>query len=257
MTSTSSEITPLVLTFNEAPNLARTLAKLAWAKEIIVLDSYRTDETLDLVRKFPQARVAERAFDNHADQWNYGIAQVRTGWVLSLDADYLLSDGFVEELRAFSPQCVENAWFAPFRYCIGGRPLRGTLYPPRAVLFRKSTATYRAAGHTQELAFDGPSGRFKSFIFHDDRKALERWLREQSRYARIEAGHLLGTAPARLNRPDRIRRRVVLAPFLVLGYTLLGKGLILDGWPGWYYVFQRTLAEVLLSLYLIEAKLKH
>jgi hypothetical protein len=47
----------------------------------------------------------------------------------------------------------------------------------------------------------------------------------------------------------------VFAPFLVFFYTLLGKGLIFDGWPGWFYVFQRTYAEVLLSLRRIEQKL--
>jgi hypothetical protein len=58
-----------------------------------------------------------------------------------------------------------------------------------------------------------------------------------------------------LNARDRIRCRVVLAPAFVLFYTLLGNGLILDGWPGWYYAFQRTLAEMLLSLRLMESKL--
>jgi hypothetical protein len=55
---------------------------------------------------------------------------------------------------------------------------------------------------------------------------------------------------------DRIRRQIIFAPALIFFYTLFGKGLIFDGWPGWYYVFQRTLAEVLLSLRLIEQKLK-
>jgi hypothetical protein len=59
-----------------------------------------------------------------------------------------------------------------------------------------------------------------------------------------------------LNLPDRLRRKIIIAPFLVFFYTLIFKGLILDGWPGWYYVFQRTLAEMLLSLKLIEQKLK-
>jgi glycosyltransferase involved in cell wall biosynthesis len=51
-----SAITPLILTFNEAPNLRRTLEWLRWAQQIIVVDSFRTDETLDIVKTFPQAR---------------------------------------------------------------------------------------------------------------------------------------------------------------------------------------------------------
>src|SRR6266566_8588368 len=57
------------------------------------------------------------------------------------------------------------------------------------------------------------------------------------------------------NFADRLRRWVVPAPFLVFFYTLFVKGLILDGWPGWYYVLQRTLAETVLSLRLMEARL--
>ena len=54
---------------------------------------------------------------------------------------------------------------------------------------------------------------------------------------------------------DRIRKTIVLGPPAVLLYTLFARGVILDGWAGWYYAFQRALAEALLSLRLIEAKL--
>ena len=56
--------------------------------------------------------------------------------------------------------------------------------------------------------------------------------------------------------PDKLRRKMVVAPFLVFFYTLLVKGLILDGWPGWFYVFQRTFAEIMLALRLLEKKLE-
>jgi hypothetical protein len=54
---------------------------------------------------------------------------------------------------------------------------------------------------------------------------------------------------------DRIRKKIVLAPLLVCFYTLFGQRLILDGWSGWFYVWQRTLAEMVLSLRLTEQKL--
>src|SRR5438132_6116725 len=93
-----SEITPLVLTFNEAPNIRRTLERLTWAKEILVVDSFSADETLDIIREFPQTRVLQRKFDNHTNQWNFGLDQVQTEWVLSLDADYVLSPELVDEI---------------------------------------------------------------------------------------------------------------------------------------------------------------
>ena len=97
------QITPLILTYNEAPNIERTLSRLKWAREIVVIDSFSTDETCDLARKLPQTRILQREFDSFAQQCNFGLQQIRTEWVLSLDADYLLSEGFVAEVKDLKP----------------------------------------------------------------------------------------------------------------------------------------------------------
>ena len=70
----------------------------------------------------------------------------------------------------------------------------------------------------------------------------------------IEAKKLLETPDRDLSWGDRIRKRKVLAPFIILIYCLIIKGGIFDGWQGWYYAFQRTLAELLLSIHIIEAE---
>jgi glycosyltransferase involved in cell wall biosynthesis len=248
-------VTPLILTFNEAPNLQRTLERLAWAKEILVLDSFSTDDTLDIARSFLQVRIVQREFDCHTAQWNFGMEQCRSEWVLSLDADYVLTLELEAELREFQPRGGVVAFQAQFVYCINGRPLRGTLYPPRIVLFRKSCARYMQDGHTQVLRVDGPIAWLAGKIHHDDRKPLTQWLWSQDRYAQLEVEKLLARPISELRLQDRLRRRIIFAPGLVFFYTLFAKGLILDGWPGWFYVLQRTYAELLLSLRLLEAKL--
>src|ERR1700733_1180828 len=144
-----NQITPLILTFNEAPNIRRTLEKLTWAKEIIVVDSFSTDETLEIIKSFPQARVIQRKFDAHAVQWNFGLEQCKTEWVLALDADYILGNDLISELKKFEAQTDVVAYFARFKFCVCGRPLRGTLYPPRAVFFQKNKCHYEQDGHTQ------------------------------------------------------------------------------------------------------------
>lgn len=70
----------------------------------------------------------------------------------------------------------------------------------------------------------------------------------------IEVEKLRATPVHKLSWGDRIRKQKVLAPFIILFYCLIFKGGILDGWHGWYYAFQRLLAEVLLSIRLIEAE---
>jgi glycosyltransferase involved in cell wall biosynthesis len=254
--NSSGQITVLILTFNEAPNLRRTLEKLAWAREILVVDSFSTDETLDIARSFPSVRVVQRKFDDHTSQWNFGIDQTGTPWVLALDADYLLAQDFAAELPDLAESIGVSAYYARFRYCVFGRPLRATLYPPRAVLFRKDQCRYVPDGHTQRLQIQGRTGFLPGTIDHDDRKSLSQWLWAQDRYASLEAAKLTTTPADQLSRQDRVRQKLIFAPLLVFMFTAFGKGLIFDGWPGWYYVFQRTLAEIILSLWLIEQKLK-
>ena len=88
-------ITPVLLTFNERPNIGRTLSHLDWADEIVVVDSGSNDGTLDVLRQNPKVRVYERKFDTHAGQWRYAITEtnISTPWILRLDADYQISPG--------------------------------------------------------------------------------------------------------------------------------------------------------------------
>jgi hypothetical protein len=72
---------------------------------------------------------------------------------------------------------------------------------------------------------------------------LSGWIRAQGRYATIEGRYLLATPVAQLKFPDRLRRKVVLAASLMFFYLLFARGLLLDGWPGWFYMCQRTIAD--------------
>lgn len=252
----TDSLTVLMLTFNEAPNLERTLARLEWAREILIVDSFSTDATLEIARQFPQVRVVQRKFDDFASQCNFALQQIQSEWVLSLDADYVLPEELGAEICQLNPLEGVVGYHAGFRYCIHGHPLRASLYPPRTVLYRRAAAKYKMDGHSHQVQVNGKIAELKNSIDHDDRKPLDRWLAEQNRYALAEAKHLREIPVAQMNRADRLRRRIVFAPLLVFLFTTFGKGLILDGWPGWYYVFQRTLAEILLSLRLIENKLE-
>ena len=87
------QITPLILTYNEAPNISRALGGLGWAKEIVVVDSFSDDETVQIASSFPNVRVIQRIFDCHRNQWEFGLKEtgISTPWVLALDADYIVT----------------------------------------------------------------------------------------------------------------------------------------------------------------------
>ena len=221
-----------------------------------MVDSFSTDETLEIVKSFPQARIVQRKFDTFAGQCNFGLGEIKTEWVLSLDADYVLSDDLNREIAQLKSENDIAGYRAGFTFLIYGHRLRASLYPPRTVLYRKSAATYHDEGHGHRVQIKGNVVDLRATVYHDDRKPMERWLGEQNKYALIEAKALISTPPEKLNFPDRIRRRIILAPILIFFYTLFAKGVILDGWPGWFYVFQRTVAEAILSLRLLQMKLE-
>jgi glycosyltransferase involved in cell wall biosynthesis len=250
------EITPVILTYNEAPNIARTLDRVVWARRVVVIDSGSNDETLEIIRSYPQAEAIHRPFDDCASQWNFANAQVDRGWVLSLDADYELSDSLVAELRGLHPTATVSGYRARFVYRIFGRSLHGSLYPPRTVLYRKDRAYYRNEGHTQQLVITGEVMPLSGVIFHDDRKPLARWVGSQRRYAQQEADYLLAADRNSLGHIDRLRLRGWFTPLAVLLYTLFFKGCVFDGWTGWYYVLQRVFAETLIALEIVERRLR-
>jgi glycosyltransferase involved in cell wall biosynthesis len=245
------QITPLILTYNEENNINRTLEKLKWASKIIVIDSYSTDKTLEILSQYPQVEVFPRKFDTHATQWNYGLEKVATEWVLSLDADYIVTDALITEIKNLSPNFSIDGYFAKFKYCVFGKPLRGTILPPRQILFRKDKAIYIDDGHTQLLNNQGKSSQLSAYIHHDDRKPIDRWFLSETKYSVLEAEKLLNTPQNELDLGDKIRMQKLLAPIIVPLYYLILKGGILDGWRGCYYVFQRIVAEILLSMRLI------
>jgi len=260
------QITPLILTYNEAPNIGRTLQALAWARDIVVVDSFSDDETLEIASSFPQVRVYQRAFDSHRNQWEFGLREtgITTPWVLALDADYFVPSEAVAELQTLRPDASTAGYRAKFLYCIHGKKIHSGIYPPVTVLYRRAAAAYVQDGHTQRVVVDGRLEELRARLLHEDRKSLRRWLDSQARYAALERDRIVKRQREALNHDllngealnfrDRVRLWFVVAPVAMLFYCLIVRGGIFDGWPGFYYAFQRTLAELILSLYLLDSR---
>jgi len=246
------QITPVILTRDEEANIGRTLEHLRWAREIVLVDSFSSDATVEIARRHPNVRVFQRAFDDHATQWTFGMQQVATSWLLTLDADYVLTEELVRELESLRPGNVRG-YRTPFLYAIAGKLLRTSLYPPRIVLAAKEHAAFVQDGHTQRLIVDGPIVDLRSAIVHDDRKDFKRFVARQKIYMRQEAVKLRTADSRSLNLAARVRKLIVIAPLAVLVHTLFVKGLILDGLPGLRYTWERFVAELILSRELLRA----
>jgi glycosyltransferase involved in cell wall biosynthesis len=252
------KISVIILTSNEAQNIARTLDALSRFSEIVIVDSGSIDETVEIVGRFANTRVVTRTFDSHARQWNHGLTSsgIRRPWILALDADYVVSSALVDEIAALQPESVVAGYRVPFRYCVCGRTLSASLYPPALALYRREQAKYIQQGHTQRALVNGSVRQLKAYICHDDRKPFARWIAAQQRYAKLEADYLTSAQQGELRLVDRLRLMAVPVPFLVFLYTLFVKRCLFDGWPGWLYVLQRTLAETMIAAEIIEKRLR-
>ncbi len=256
-TGFGSNVTALILCYNELPNIERMLQRLHWVSRIVVVDSGSDDGTLEVLARHPQVHCVHRTFDNHASQANFGLHDtgIATEWVLALDADFILTEELVSEMMALDPAADIAGFVTRFTYCISGRPLRGTLYPSLTTLFRRSAGRYEQFGHAHRLQLTGRGVTLQGRVLHDDRKPLSRWLWSQNLYAGMEVRRLLGHSGETLRLQDRLRSMMFVTPWLVPLYCLtVGRGL-LDGLPGLCYALQRGVAEAIIAMKLIEARL--
>lgn len=249
------QLTVMVITFNEEDNIARTLDSVSWADRILVIDSGSTDGTLAMISHYQQVEIMTRHFTTFAEQCNFGLDHITSEWVLSIDSDYVLPIKAQHSIHMAMMSDTSKAFQASFDYLVAGQAVKGSILPPRTVLYKKEAAHYVDDGHGHRVQIDGNVGYLPFRIAHDDRKSLSRWAASQISYARIEAEKLVTSSADSLSLQDRIRQLIVIAPGAVFLLVYLFRGAFLSGWRGLFYAGQRFFAELLLSLFLIDQRL--
>lgn len=175
-----------VITKNEEANIARTLKSVAWADELIVVDSGSTDNTIEIARSFG-AKIFHEPWKGYGGQMNSAIDKCSSSWIFSLDADEELTPALSAEIRdllAGSPQFP--AYYVPRLNLIFGRWMRhGGLYPDHKLrLFQRGTA--RLPEDTEPHAtpkWDGPFGTLKGDLLHYQYPTLSLYIEHMDRYS--------------------------------------------------------------------------
>ena len=147
-------ISVLILTFNEEHNLSACLESVRWSDDVLVLDSFSTDNTVEIA-KAAGARVLQNRFLNFADQRNFGIEQggLKHEWILHLDADEVVPAELKEELLRKIQTDQQDAYRIPSKMMFQGRWLRNILRDvslPYQVRFgRREKLKFLQVGHGQ------------------------------------------------------------------------------------------------------------
>jgi glycosyltransferase involved in cell wall biosynthesis len=261
-------ISILILTCNEQDNLPVCLDSVAWADDVLVLDSFSTDRTLDIARS-RGVRVLQNRFVNFAEQRNFGLAhgELKHNWVLHLDADERVTSELKEEMFATVASAKKDAYAMSSKIIFQGRWLRHAgLYPSYQVrLGRRDKLGFAQFGHGQrENLPPGRIGRLRESLVHENfSKGLEHWFEKHNRYSTAEARHCLdGHRESKLDWPalvggDALRRRrlfkdisirLPFRPALRFGYMYFAKLGILDGVPGFHYCRLLAIYEYMVTL---------
>jgi glycosyltransferase involved in cell wall biosynthesis len=228
-----------IVTLNEERNLARTLASVSFADEIIVVDSNSTDRTAEIARSFG-AKVFLRPWPGFAAQKNFAIEQCSGDWILSLDADEEMSPELRTQLRRLLPtNPPADAYFIKRRNLFLGRWVRrGGYYPdPKLRLFRRSAANFSHPPHFEErpvhetVVFDGESATLDFDLIHHAYPTLEDYLEHMDRYSTLGAQLLVDQG--RVSRSiSAFYWNVFVVPRLSFVYNYVLRLGFLDGREG-------------------------
>jgi len=247
-------VSVLIMTLNEEVNLPACLASLDWCDDIVILDSYSSDRTVEIA-KAAGARVFQRAYDTEDRQRMYGITEIkfRHDWVYTPDADEITPPDLRDEMLAIAsdPERPEVFFKARYKNMFMGRWIRhASLYPTWITrLVRPDRVRFERSVHSR--ASGGPEGALQAhFIHYSFNKGLEAWYDKHNRYSSAEAdlsasrllerkidwGGILSTVPERRRRALKsLSYHMPFRPGLRFLYMYLLRGGFLDGKPGYLY----------------------
>jgi glycosyltransferase involved in cell wall biosynthesis len=235
-----AKVSVTVITLNEAAHIDACLAAVAWADDVLVVDSGSTDGTADLARA-KGARVIVRDWPGYAAQKNFAAGEAKYDWILSVDADERVTPELAAEIRQMLATEPEPAGFRIPRVAWHlGRWIRTTdWYPdPQLRLYDRRRARWKPRRVHESVTADGAVGRLRHELQHYTYRDLSHQQATIDRYSTLAAEEM-----AEAGRRASVFDLTVHPLAAFLRNYILRRG-ILDGVPGFmisamnaYYVF--------------------
>ena len=233
-------LTLVVMTYNEAKNIARCLDSVPFAAEKVVIDSGSTDDTVAIARAHG-ARVVHQDWLGFGPQRNFASTQAGHDWILALDADEYLTPALAEEIAAKLPALMAGdtcaVWLRRATIYMGA-PMR--FYLPSmgekmARLYHRGRARWADVRVHESLRFDGPSAIFQARFNHENNPSLPEKQIKVLRYAELKCRDWLEKdKPVRMWQTPFVFALAFLKDYLF-------RLAFLDGWRG--YAIAQTAAS--------------
>jgi glycosyltransferase involved in cell wall biosynthesis len=222
-----------IVAMNEEAAIGRTLGSVRWADEIVLVDSGSTDQTCDIAREYG-AKVLLREWQGFSSQKTYAFENCTQDWILSLDADEVVSLELAEEIRGVigNPGAL-NAYWIPRKNLFLGKWTRfGGFYPdPKLRLFRRGRGFMTGAEPHPRIdlkpEFEQSTGRLKNAMVHDAYPTLSSYMAHMNNYSSAGARAAVAKGYRGFTILD-----IVLRPMATFIYNYFFRLGFLDGRAG-------------------------
>jgi glycosyltransferase involved in cell wall biosynthesis len=264
----SVPVSVVVMTRDEEPNIRRSLASVAWADQVVVVDSGSADRTLPIARSVG-AEVVEQPWLGFSDQREFSLRLplIRHDWVYFVDADQWVSPQLASEVAAAlrAPACA--AFAHRFRFVFQGTWIRHCGWYSgswNVQLMDRRYTKYDGSTVGERVQVDGKIRRLANDIVDDNHKGMAAWIRKHVDYAQLES-EKRGRPVSVLQRIHGLRRRnsirplsrallkdvifpsVPVKPMALFIYMYIARLGILDGSAGLRFCFYRTWYETTIA----------
>ncbi len=229
MNDNRPKISALLPTFNNESSIRPTLESVKWVDEILVVDSFSTDATLETAREYG-ARIIQHEYIQSAKQKNWAIPQCTHEWVLQMDTDEILEEGAREEIQSVVGQANRDihAFRIPRKnHILGVWVAVANLYPDyQERLFRRDFGRFEEKEVHAHILVPGRTGTLQHHILHYGMRTISNQLRNLDRYSRYQADELKKAG-------KKFRwHHLVVRPFAIFGYYFFWKRGFFAGYRG-------------------------
>jgi len=179
------KITAIIPTFNEEVHIKAAIESVLWCDEIIVVDSFSTDKTVEIVKSFPQVRLLEHEYEHSAAQKNWTIPQASSKWIFLLDADERPTPELVDEIKDIvkSDSQYSGFWIYRRNNFMGKRIDYSGWQSDKVIrLFKRDECRYQNKHVHAEIESKGEISILKNKLIHFTYKDLQSYLKKADRY---------------------------------------------------------------------------
>jgi len=225
------KVSAVIITFNESRNIRLTLSRLYWCDEIVIVDSYSTDDTIDIC-KAHGCRIFYRTFDGYGPQKRFDVSRAKNHWILCIDADEVLSEELCREIQATmekNPAC--SGYQLPMNLVFLGREFRYGRESQRYFtrLFNRKAGDFNQSLVHEKLELKGEITRLHGIVLHYSYANLRQWNEKYDNYSSLSAREAV-----RKGKQKSVSAVLIALPYYFFRYYFLERN-FLNGLEGFYW----------------------